>query len=131
MAAVALHLTFMWIFQQASKFVDLLNSEYIFFNFAKRYTSADERKLQAQDANSSEVKLQVIDRKFEVSDKTMEDFKAFLQKSKIEFTDQDIADNSTQIKQQIKQEVFNTVWGPEEGYKITELYGSSNAEGFG
>src|SRR5262249_23365298 len=105
---------------QASKFVDLLNSEYIFFNFAKHYTSADERKLQAQDGNSGEVKLQVIDRRFEVTDKTMEDFKAFLQRSKIQFTDQDIADNLTQIKQQIKQEVFNTVWGTEEGYKITE-----------
>jgi carboxyl-terminal processing protease len=105
---------------QASKFVDLLNSEYIFFNFAKRFTSPDERKLQAQDASSGEAKLQVIDRKFEVTDKTMEDFKAFLQKSKIQFTDQDIADNLSQIKQQIKQEVFNTVWGTEEGYKITE-----------
>lgn len=104
---------------QQTKFMDLLNSEYIFFNFAKRFSAPDERKVQAVDAsNEPHANLRVIDRNFKVNDEIMDDFKTFLEKSKISFTDKDLQDNTPQIKAQIRQEVFGAIWGSEEGYKV-------------
>jgi carboxyl-terminal processing protease len=104
---------------QQTKFMDLLNSEYIFFNFAKRFSASDERKVQAVEASSEpRPNLHVIDRNFKVNDEIMDDFRAFLEKSKISFTDQDLQDNTPQIKAQIRQEVFGAIWGSEEGYKV-------------
>jgi carboxyl-terminal processing protease len=102
-----------------TKFMDLLNSEYMFFNFAKRFTSDDERKLQASESVPDvHGKLQVINKKFDVDDKVVEDFRDFVKKAKIEFTDQDFEENLPQIKVQIRQEIFNAIWGSEEGYKV-------------
>jgi carboxyl-terminal processing protease len=104
---------------QQSKFMDLLNSEYVFFNFAKRFSASDERKVQAVDALAEpRENLNVIDKNFKVNDEVMENFKEFLGKSKISFTDKDIEDNLPQIKAQIRQEVFGAIWGSEEGYKV-------------
>ena len=104
---------------QQSKFMDLLNSEYAFFNFAKRFTSSDERKLQSADATSTApVNLQVIDKNFKVDEEVIANFKEYLQKNKIGFTDKDVEENLPQIKAQIRQEVFSAIWGSEEGYKI-------------
>jgi carboxyl-terminal processing protease len=102
-----------------TKFMDLLNSEYIFFNYAKRFTAADERKIQSNDADHNSIKnMHVIDKNFVVDDPIVEDFKDFVKKAKIEFTDKDFQENLPQIKVQVRQEIFNTVWGSEEGYKI-------------
>ena len=104
---------------QQSKFMDLLNSEYAFFNFAKRFTSSDERKLQSADAaGTAPVNLQVIDKNFKVDEEVIANFKEYLQKNKIGFTDKDVEENLPQIKGQIRQEVFSAIWGSEEGYKI-------------
>lgn len=105
---------------QQTKFMDLLNSEYAFFNFAKRFSAADERKVQAVEASSEPrpTSLHVIDKNFKVDDPVMEDFRGFLEKSKISFTDKDIQDNLPQIKAQIRSEVFGAIWGSEEGYKV-------------
>jgi carboxyl-terminal processing protease len=103
---------------QTNKFMDLLNSEYAFFDFAKHFTAADERKVQAVDATGPSQRLIVIDRKFEVDDKVLQEFKDLLKKDKVEFTDQEFQDNLPQIKNQIKQEVFSAIWGSEEGYKV-------------
>jgi carboxyl-terminal processing protease len=102
-----------------SKFMDLLNRQYAFFNFAKRFTSSDERKLQATDAEKAEpTNLQVINRDFEVDDKVISDFKDYLKKEKIEFTEEEFQRDIPQIKNQIKQDVFGAIWGSLEGYKI-------------
>lgn len=103
---------------QQNKFMDLLNSEYAFFDFAKHFTAVDERKVQAVDATGPTQKLVTIDHKFEVDDKVLQDFKDLLKKDKILFTDAEFQENLPFIKNQIKQEVFSTVWGSEEGYKI-------------
>jgi len=105
---------------QQTKFMDLLNSEYAFFNFAKRFSAADERKVQAAEASNEPrpTSLHVIDRNFKVDEDVMNDFRGFLEKSKISFTDKDLQDNLPQIKAQIRSEVFGAIWGSEEGYKV-------------
>ena len=105
---------------QESKFIALLNSEYAFFNFAKRFTATDERRIQSNDApDTRQPNLVMINHDFEVDDQTLADFKDFVNRNKIEFTEKDWADNISQIKASIKQEVFNTVWGADAGYRIS------------
>lgn len=105
--------------EQQSRFLDLLNSEYCFFNFAKRFTSSDERKLQANDIkDASAANLIVIDRNFKVDDQVLQDFQDFLKKEKIEYTQKEWDDNLSLIRAEIQEEVFGAIWGSEDGYKI-------------
>lgn len=102
-----------------SRFMDLLNSEYAFFNFAKRFTSSDERKVQANDAKDAHAeKLIEVDKSFTASDEVLQDFQDFLQKEKIEYTPAEWNDNLPQIKALIRQEVLGAIWGSEAGYKV-------------
>ena len=105
--------------EQQSRFLDFLNSEYCFFNFAKRFTASDERKLQANDIKDAPAaNLIVIDRSFKVDDRVLQDFQDFLKKEKIEYTQKEWEDNLAQIKAEIQEEVFSAIWGSEDGYKI-------------
>ena len=101
-----------------SKFMDLLNSEYAFFSFAKNFTAADERKVQANEPLNLSSKQHVIDRNFVVDDKILELFKQHLARLKVEFTEEEFQANLQQIKNQIKLEIFSAIWGAEEGYKV-------------
>ena len=102
-----------------SRFMDLLNSEYAFFNFAKRFTSSDERKVQVNDGKDTHAEnLIVIDKNFAVSDQVLQDFQDYLKKEKIEYTDKEWQDNLPYIKTQIRQEVLGAIWGLQEGYKV-------------
>jgi carboxyl-terminal processing protease len=101
----------------ATKFMDLLNSEYVFFNFAKRFAASDERKVQSETSPIIS-NLRVIDRTFQVDQRTLEEFKDLLRNTKIQFTETDFQENLPQIKNQIRQEIFTALWGPEEGYKV-------------
>ncbi|HJZ11640.1 MAG TPA: S41 family peptidase, partial [Acidobacteriota bacterium] len=101
-----------------SKFMDLLNSEYAFFSFAKNFTAADERKVQANEPLNLSSKQHVIDRNLVVDDKILELFKQHLARLKVEFTEEEFQANLQQIKNQIKLEIFSAIWGAEEGYKV-------------
>ncbi len=104
---------------EATKFMDLLSRQYAFFNFAKRFTASDERKVESTDSRAAAPSnLEVIDRNFEVSDRILAEFKDFLKKEKIKFTDEEFQANIPQIKIQIQQEVFGAIWGSLEGYKV-------------
>jgi carboxyl-terminal processing protease len=97
--------------------MDLLNSEYVFFNFAKKFAASDERKVQS-DTSPITGNLHVIDRNFQVDEKILEEFRENLRSQKIQFTEQDVQENLPQIKNQIRQEIFTALWGSEEGYKV-------------
>jgi carboxyl-terminal processing protease len=102
-----------------SKFMDLLQQEYAFFSFAKRFSATDERKMQSDDLGSPDSTKQImIDHNFVVDDAVVRDFKEHIKKLKIQFTEKEFADNLDAIKEQILQDVTSTVWGTEEGYKI-------------
>jgi carboxyl-terminal processing protease len=60
----------------------------------------------------------VITKDFAVDDAVMADFRKFLDKQKISFTEADIAENLDWIKRKIKRELFISVYGLEEGYKV-------------
>jgi carboxyl-terminal processing protease len=113
--------------RELNRFETILASRYIFFEYARRLASGqvpaasnfhlplknDEVKSSAQRAELAAAS------KFEVTASMLDDFTEFLRSQKVEFTAQDISDNIEFIKRGIKQEVFNTAFGLEEGRRVS------------
>jgi carboxyl-terminal processing protease len=55
---------------------------------------------------------------FEVDDKVMHDFREYLGKHNIHYTEPEMAENQDWIKRKIKQEVFMSAFGTQEGFKV-------------
>lgn len=60
----------------------------------------------------------VITKDFVADDAVMAGFRKFLDKQKVAFTEADIAENLDWIKRKIKRELFISVYGLEEGYRV-------------
>jgi carboxyl-terminal processing protease len=112
--------------RELNRFEALLNSRDLFFEYARRLASnqvpaAGNFQLPLK---SNEVKPAVpraeaaAAAKFEVTDAILDDFREFLKNRKVEFTAQDIVDNLDFIKRRIKQEIFTSAFGFEEGFRI-------------
>jgi len=89
---------------ESSQFADMLERRTAFFDYAVTYTTNHPKP----PGKSS----------FKVTPEMISDFKKFLTKKKIEFTDKDIADNLEYIKVAIKAEVFAYHYGLEERQKV-------------
>jgi carboxyl-terminal processing protease len=112
--------------RELNRFEALLNSKDVFFEYARRLASGqvpaassfrlpvknDEVRSSAprEDAASAA--------KIEITDAILEDFKEFLRGRKVEFSDQNIANNIDFIKRRIKQEILISSFGLQEGYKV-------------
>jgi carboxyl-terminal processing protease len=59
-----------------------------------------------------------ITKDFTVNDDVIREFRRYLDKEKIKFTEQDIQANLTWLKWQIKRETFTSVFGLTDGYKV-------------
>jgi carboxyl-terminal processing protease len=59
-----------------------------------------------------------ITHSFEVDDNVMHEFREYLSKHNIRYTEPEMADNSDWIKRKIKQEVFMSAFGTQEGFKV-------------
>jgi len=55
---------------------------------------------------------------FEVDDKIMKDFRDYLAKHNIRYTEPEFAENQDWVKRKIKQEVFMSNYGTAEGFKV-------------
>jgi carboxyl-terminal processing protease len=113
--------------RELNRFEALLNAKDVFFEYARRLASgqlpagsnfslpvkADEVKGAAarDDAAAAIAKL-------EITDALLDDFKEFLRSRKVEFTNQDISDNVDFIKRRIKQEIFTSAFGLQEGFRV-------------
>ena len=60
----------------------------------------------------------VITKEFVADDAVLNEFRKFLDKQKLSFTEPDITENLDWIKRKIKREMFVSVYGLEEGYKV-------------
>jgi carboxyl-terminal processing protease len=60
----------------------------------------------------------VITHSFEVDDKVMGEFREYLSKHNIRFTEPEFAENQDWVKRKIKQEVFMSNFGTQEGFKV-------------
>ncbi len=59
-----------------------------------------------------------ITKNFAVDNAVLAEFRRYLDKQNVRYTEPDIADNLTWIKRKIKREVFTSVFGLAEGYKV-------------
>jgi len=90
--------------EEISKFCDMLERRTAFFDYAVVYTTNHKNPPSKTS--------------FKVSDETITDFKRFLTRKKIEFTDKDIQDNLDYIRLAIKAEIFAYHFGLEERQKV-------------
>jgi carboxyl-terminal processing protease len=59
-----------------------------------------------------------ITKDFAVDDTLMREFRSFLSKRNVRYTEPDMADNLDWIKRKIKQEIFMSTFGQQEGFKV-------------
>jgi carboxyl-terminal processing protease len=59
-----------------------------------------------------------ITHSFEVDDKVMKEFRDYLTKHNIHYTEPEMAENQDWVKRKIKQEVFMWNYGTQEGFKV-------------
>jgi carboxyl-terminal processing protease len=59
-----------------------------------------------------------ITHEFTADDKVMKDFRDYLAKHNVRYTEAEFADNLDWVKRKIKQEVFMSAYGTQEGFKV-------------
>jgi carboxyl-terminal processing protease len=59
-----------------------------------------------------------ITKDFEANEDVMHTFREYLSKHSIRYTEPDMAENADWIKRKIKQEVFMSTFGQQEGFKV-------------
>jgi carboxyl-terminal processing protease len=59
-----------------------------------------------------------ITKEFQADDTVLKDFREYLGKHNVHYTEPEMADNLDWIKRKIKQEVFLSVFGQQEGFKV-------------
>src|SRR5277367_2952854 len=59
-----------------------------------------------------------VTKEFEVNDEVMKSFRDYLAAKNVRYTEPDISENLDWIKRKIKQEVFMSVFGQQEGFKV-------------
>jgi carboxyl-terminal processing protease len=60
----------------------------------------------------------VVTKDFEASDAVMADFRKFLASHNVRYTEPELAENLDWVKRKIKQEVFVSTFGQQEGFKV-------------
>src|ERR1700692_108096 len=59
-----------------------------------------------------------ITKQFEVDDSVMKSFREYLAKHNVHYTEPELAENQDWIKRKIKQEIFMSAFGQQEGFKV-------------
>ena len=109
-----------------NRFESLLRSKDVFFQYAQRLTSGDvssalDFKLpegMEEEARPAREKNANPDFGFAITEEIFSDFRQFLKDRNIEFTEEDLTANADFIKRQIRQGVFTSHFGIQEGFKI-------------
>ncbi len=110
--------------RELNRFEALLASKDIFFEYARRLTSGQvpaasniQVPVKSDEVNTPPRNAKSATR-FEITDAIMEDFKQFLKSKRIDFKDEDVQNNVDYIRRRIKQEVFTSSFGLQEGFKV-------------
>lgn len=86
---------------KANKFQEELLRKYAFFNFSKHYSITHK-----------------IDKSFQVDDAVLQEFRTFLNDSKLPFTEKDLVENNDWVRSSIKSELFVGAFGQQEGLRV-------------
>jgi carboxyl-terminal processing protease len=113
--------------RELNRFEALLTARDVFFDYARRLTSgrvpaASNLQLPLPNdevaAPTSRVSAGKAVPKFEVTDPILADFREYLKGRNVEFTAEDFQNNVEFIKRRIKQEVYTSSFGLQEGFKV-------------
>jgi carboxyl-terminal processing protease len=114
--------------RELNKFEALLASPQkdVFFQYARRLTSGQvpaardfEMQPQKKDIAATAEKSSKSIPNLEISDAILADFKNFLRARKIDFTDEDIQNNVDFIKRRIRYEIYTSLFGLQEGFRVS------------
>jgi len=86
---------------KANKFQEELLRKYAFFNFSKHYSINHK-----------------IEKNFVVDDAVLQDFRSFLDESKLPYTEKDLVENNDWVRSSIKSELFVGAFGQQEGMRV-------------
>ena len=110
--------------RELNKFEALLASKDVFFQYARRLTSGQvpaasnfKMPIENSEVSASSEKAPKSIPNLEISDAILSDFKAYLTERRVEFTDEDVQNNVDFIKRRIRQEVYTSSFGLQEGFK--------------
>jgi carboxyl-terminal processing protease len=103
--------------REANRFEGRLAIKDAFFQYARRLTSgqvpgAVNFRLQNQGSNPKSIP------NLEITDSILADFKTFLHGLNVDFTDEDFQKNVDFIKRRIRQDVFTSLFGLQEGFRV-------------
>jgi len=111
--------------RELNRFEATLSSKDVFFQYARRLTSGQlpaASNFQLPIKNDEvEIRREHIDSvlpEFEINESILDDFKSFLRDRKIDFTEEEIQDNVDYINRRIRQEVFTSSFGLQEGFRV-------------
>jgi carboxyl-terminal processing protease len=103
----------------------LLASKDVFFQYARRLTSGEvpnaknfQLPIKGEEVKDSQEKTTGAVIKYDITNAILVDFKQFLRDRNIEFSNEDVESNVDFIKRRIRQEVFTSSFGIQEGFKI-------------
>jgi carboxyl-terminal processing protease len=103
----------------------LLASKDVFFQYARRLTSGEvpnagnfQLPMKSDEVKDLQEKTARVVANYDITDTILLDFKQFLRDRKIEFSNEDVESNVSFIKRRIRQEVFTSSFGIQEGFKI-------------
>jgi carboxyl-terminal processing protease len=103
--------------REANRFEGRLASKDAFFQYARRLTSGQvpsAGNFQLQNQEKPPKSIPALD----ITDSILADFKSFLRERQVDFTDEDIQKNVDFIKRRIRQEVYTSLFGLQEGFRI-------------
>lgn len=117
--------------RELNKFEALLASKDVFFQYARRLTSGQvpaasnfQMPINNDEIATSSEKAPKSIPNLEITDAILADFREYLTERRVEFTNEDIQNNVDFIKRRIKQEVYTSSFGLQEGFK-TAIQGDS------
>jgi carboxyl-terminal processing protease len=111
--------------REYNRFEALLASRDVFFEYARRLTtgqvpaaSSFQLPLRNEEVAGTTARTSQQAARFEVTDAILSDFRSYLKDRNLDFTEEDFQANVDFIKRRIKQEVFTSSFGLQEGFKV-------------
>jgi carboxyl-terminal processing protease len=111
--------------RELNRFEARLTSKDVFFEYARRLTSGEvpaagnlQLPVKNEEVAAPSGKGPKSIPKFEITNAILDDFKEYLRGRHLEFSNEDIQTNIDFITRRIKQEVYTSTFGLQEGFKV-------------
>ncbi len=113
--------------RELTRFELILTTKDVFFEYARHIKNGEipaaqhiqiPKQVSDEPLKIDESHKEAIKKSFEFTPALVEDFKKFLQSKRIDFTEGEFAEGLDFIKRRVKQELFISCFGLEDGFKV-------------